>query len=227
MRRYVTYVYLHDIHGLSLSSKRDHRYPSSNGLPKCSHGWTLQELIPQAMPSSSTRMLVPLLWNITGAPEHILIDGLCRKHPCIAQITSWVAHWTMDWVKDWAYSLIGPLDMNLPMLYGEGKEAFHHLQLEIIHALNDQSIFAWGCNSSGLAVSSSAPSHADHHHSMHAYTSTNAAPTTTPTITLTMCTWLVVLLRWTLYIDCIEWYSAIEDGRHLVHRVCMLISEKL
>ena len=30
------------------------------------------------------------------------------------------------------------------MLYGEGKRAFHRLQLEIIRMSNDQSIFAWG-----------------------------------------------------------------------------------
>ena len=34
----------------------------------------------------------------------------------------------------------------MPMLYGEGKKAFHRLQLEIIRTSNDQSIFAWGCN---------------------------------------------------------------------------------
>jgi len=41
---------------------------------------------------------------------------------------------------------MGLLDMNMPMLYGEEKKAFHRLQLEIICMLNDQSIFAWGCN---------------------------------------------------------------------------------
>ena len=38
---------------------------------------------------------------------------------------------------------MGLLDVNMPMLYGEGKKAFHRLQLEIIRASNDQSIFAW------------------------------------------------------------------------------------
>ena len=50
-------------------------------------------------------------------------------------------------MEDRAYSLMGLLDTNMPMLYGEGKKAFHRLQLEIIHTSNDQSIFAWGCNS--------------------------------------------------------------------------------
>ena len=34
----------------------------------------------------------------------------------------------------------------MPMLYGEGRKAFHRLQLEIVRASNDQSIFAWGCS---------------------------------------------------------------------------------
>ncbi|KIM57159.1 hypothetical protein SCLCIDRAFT_187520 [Scleroderma citrinum Foug A] len=41
---------------------------------------------------------------------------------------------------------MGLLDVNMPMLYGEGKKAFHRLQLEIIRTSNDHSIFAWGCN---------------------------------------------------------------------------------
>ena len=40
---------------------------------------------------------------------------------------------------------MGLLGVNMPMLYGEGKKAFHRLQLEIIRTSNDQSIFAsWG-----------------------------------------------------------------------------------
>ena len=49
-------------------------------------------------------------------------------------------------MEDRAYSLMGLLDVNMPMLYGEGKGAFHCLQLEIICTSNDHSIFAWGCN---------------------------------------------------------------------------------
>ena len=36
------------------------------------------------------------------------------------------------------------------MLYGEGKKAFHRLQLEIIRTSNDQSIFAWGWDGEGV-----------------------------------------------------------------------------
>ena len=43
-------------------------------------------------------------------------------------------------VEDRAYSLMGLLDANMLMLCGEGKKAFHRLQLEIIRTSNDQSI---------------------------------------------------------------------------------------
>jgi hypothetical protein len=42
-----------------------------------------------------------------------------------------------------SYSLIGILDVNMPMLYGEGQNAFLRLQEEIIKKYNDLSIFAW------------------------------------------------------------------------------------
>ncbi|KIM61308.1 hypothetical protein SCLCIDRAFT_25939 [Scleroderma citrinum Foug A] len=49
---------------------------------------------------------------------------------------------------------MGLLDMNMLMLYGEGKKAFHRLQLEIIRTLNDESIFAWSCNGMELRTGS-------------------------------------------------------------------------
>jgi len=85
------------------------------------------------------------LVRITGIPERILADGLRGNRPCVAQIMSWAAHRKTTRIEDRAYSLMGLLDVNMPMLYGEGKKAFHRLQLEIIRASNDQSIFAWGC----------------------------------------------------------------------------------
>ena len=45
---------------------------------------------------------------------------------------------------------MGLLDVNMPMLYGEGKKAFHRLQLEIIRTSNDESI----CNGMELRTGS-------------------------------------------------------------------------
>jgi hypothetical protein len=40
-----------------------------------------------------------------------------------------------------AYSLLGLLDINLPLLYREGRKAFHRLQEEIIKQFDDHTIF--------------------------------------------------------------------------------------
>ena len=95
-------------------------------------------------PIGDRKSLAGTLETITKVPEHILADGLEGNHPCVAQVLSWAANRTMTRVEDRAYSLMGLLDVNMPMLYGEGKKAFQRLQLEIIHSSNDQSIFAWG-----------------------------------------------------------------------------------
>jgi hypothetical protein len=42
-----------------------------------------------------------------------------------------------------AYSLLGLMNVNMPMLYGEGTKAFYRLQVELLNQANDHSIFAW------------------------------------------------------------------------------------
>ena len=137
----VCYVYLHDVSDPWFpAASDDEMYPDFSGWPEWfSRGWTLQELI---APSNvqffnkewktigDKRTLAPTLRNITGVPEHILIHGLHGNRPCVAQIMSWAAERKTTRVEDRAYSLMGLLDVNMPMLYGEGKKAFHRLQLE-------------------------------------------------------------------------------------------------
>ncbi|KAL4063530.1 hypothetical protein V8B97DRAFT_1876750 [Scleroderma yunnanense] len=150
----VCYAYLHDVPGLSFPTRNDdERYPNSNGWPEWFlRGWTLQEMIAPSNVQffnkdwkhiSDKRSLAGTLSHITRVPEHILTDGLSSNRPCVAQIMSWAAKRVTTRVEDRAYSLLGLLDVNMPMLYGEGKKAFHRLQLEIIRMSNDQSIFAW------------------------------------------------------------------------------------
>ena len=159
----ICYAYLHDLPGPSFPIMDDYeRYPKSDGWPEWfSRGWTLQEMIaPKDVqffnrdwyPIGDKRTLAPILQTITGVPQNILKEGLSSNCPCVAQIMSWAANRTVTRVEDRAYSLMGLLDVNMPMLYGEGKKAFHRLQLEIIRTSNDQSIFAWGCN--GIEVRS-------------------------------------------------------------------------
>ena len=159
------YAYLHDFDGPSFPPYRDEeKYPKSNGWPEWfSRGWTLQEMIaPRNLqffnkhwqPIGDKKSLAAILNMITGVPEHILADGLEGNRPCVAQVISWAACRTTTRAEDRAYSLMGLLDVNMPMLYGEGKKAFHRLQLEIIRSSNDQSIFAWGHDSNTVQIGS-------------------------------------------------------------------------
>ena len=152
----ICYAYLHDLPGPSFPISSDNEtYHKSRGWPEWfSRGWTLQEMIaPRDVqffnkdwhPIGDKRTLAPTLQTITQVPQDILKDGLSSNRPCVAQIMSWAANRTTTRVEDRAYSLMGLLDVNMPMLYGEGRKAFHRLQLEIIRTSNDQSIFAWGC----------------------------------------------------------------------------------
>ena len=160
----ICYAYLHDVDGSFLSTKKDAKYHESNGWPEWfSRGWTLQEMIaPRNLqffnkdwqPIGDKKGLAGDLRCITQVPPHILTDGLERNRPCVAQIISWAANRTTTRVEDRAYSLMGLLDVNMPMLYGEGKKAFQRLQLEIIRSSNDQSIFAWGFRSLNVRIGS-------------------------------------------------------------------------
>ena len=161
----VCYAYLHDVDDSSFPTKKDdEKYSQSNGWPEWfSRGWTLQEMIAPSdvqffnnnwQHIGDKKTLERILSNITRVPPHILKDGLDANRPCIAQIMSWAANRTTTRVEDRAYSLMGLLDVNMPMLYGEGWKAFHRLQLEIIRSSNDQSIFAWGWNSPSVRIGS-------------------------------------------------------------------------
>ena len=161
----VCYAYLHDVADPSFPTEPNtRRYCDSNGWPEWfSRGWTLQEMIaPRDVQFfgkdwqhiGDKKTLTRTLKQITGVPDHILKGGLSGTRPCVAQIISWAANRITTRLEDRAYSLMGLLDVNMPMLYGEGKKAFHRLQLEIIRTSNDRSIFAWGCKGGNVQTGS-------------------------------------------------------------------------
>jgi hypothetical protein len=65
-----------------------------------------------------------------------------QEFPIAARI-SWIGKRHTTRIEDMSYSLLGILNVNMPMLYGEGQKAFLRLQEEIIKKYNDLSIFAW------------------------------------------------------------------------------------
>ncbi|KAH8168216.1 hypothetical protein CIB48_g38 [Xylaria polymorpha] len=57
---------------------------------------------------------------------------------------SWAAERTTTRIEDRAYSLLGIFNVNMPLIYGEGLNAFRRFQDEIIKLQEDYSILAWG-----------------------------------------------------------------------------------
>ncbi|KAI5993088.1 heterokaryon incompatibility protein-domain-containing protein [Pisolithus orientalis] len=167
------YAYLHDMGANTLPTKPDNnKFAKFNGWPKWfSRGWTLQELIaPEDVHFfnrnwefvTRKRKCARTLKVITRISVDALEKGLSWSYPSVAQIMSWAADRRTTREEDRAYSLLGLFGVYMPLLYGEGKNAFLRLQLEVIRMTNDQSIFAWGwTRNAGMAHSFLAndPSH--------------------------------------------------------------------
>ncbi|EMC99394.1 hypothetical protein BAUCODRAFT_22628 [Baudoinia panamericana UAMH 10762] len=83
------------------------------------------------------------LQAITGIDCNIFRGAEVATGASVAQKMSWAAPRTATWVEDIAYSLMGLLQINIPLLYGEGEKAFTRLHLEVVKQSDDQSIFAW------------------------------------------------------------------------------------
>ncbi|KAI6020584.1 heterokaryon incompatibility protein-domain-containing protein [Pisolithus marmoratus] len=150
----VCYAYLNDVEKSVFPIEGDGRFAKSNGWPEWfMRGWTLQELIaPEQVEFfnkdwvliGNKQRLAPTLQDITGIPRDVLTHGLAGKRLSVTQIMSWAARRKTTRVEDRAYSLMGLFGVKMPMLYGEGKNAFRRLLLEIIKETSDHSIFAWG-----------------------------------------------------------------------------------
>ncbi|RYP45700.1 hypothetical protein DL768_007999 [Monosporascus sp. mg162] len=142
----VCYAYLHD-----LPADGD----LEQQLPLCRYftrGWTLQELIaPRKVQffdgewkrCGTKQGLQGLLHKITNIPLAVLMDGDKVHSECIARRMSWAAHRQTGRIEDQAYCLLGIFGINMPMIYGEGWQAFRRLQEELIKDNHDRSIFAW------------------------------------------------------------------------------------
>ncbi|KAI0803749.1 HET-domain-containing protein [Xylaria sp. FL0064] len=115
-------------------------------------GWTLQELLaPEKvvffnaswMALADRQQLADVIHDITRIHVGALRDWNTIQDYSVAQRMSWAAGRQTTREEDIAYSLLGIFDINMPLLYGEGMNAFTRLQEEIIKVSDDQSILAW------------------------------------------------------------------------------------
>ncbi|KAF9692825.1 hypothetical protein EKO04_009224 [Ascochyta lentis] len=115
-------------------------------------GWTLQELVAPAVCRFHVRdwqllgEKVEFLQELsvtTGIPVYVLEERRSVSEVSVAERMSWAAHRLTTRVEDLAYCLLGLFDIQMPLLYGEGKKAFIRLQEEILKTTDDYSLFAW------------------------------------------------------------------------------------
>ncbi|KAG9242985.1 heterokaryon incompatibility protein-domain-containing protein, partial [Calycina marina] len=114
-------------------------------------GWTLQELIAPRnivfyceswIELGTKETLQKDISYITDIEQSVLLSGLIDK-VSIARRMSWASKRETTRLEDRAYSLLRIFDVNMPLLYGEGKRAFTRLQEEIMKHSEDHSLFAW------------------------------------------------------------------------------------
>ncbi|KAI8630752.1 HET-domain-containing protein [Xylariaceae sp. FL1651] len=116
-------------------------------------GWTLQELIaPQRVEFfnrtwamlGTKATLQKRVAKITGIGVESLLGYQPVSRLWAGQVFSWAANRQTTRVEDTAYCLLGLLDLNMPLLYGEGPKAFLRLQEEILRRNEDYTLLLWG-----------------------------------------------------------------------------------
>jgi hypothetical protein len=145
------YVYLNDVEAGSGFGDGQTTFELWAGSKWWRRGWTLQELIAPVQVyffASDWRYLGTKELNAeeisraTKIPV-VVLKGVSPTKYSIAQRISWSSNRDTTRKEDMAYCLLGLLEVNMPLLYGEGTKAFIRLQEEVIKISADQSIFAW------------------------------------------------------------------------------------
>ncbi|KAM7187586.1 vegetative incompatibility protein HET-E-1 [Rhypophila sp. PSN 637] len=142
----VCYAYLSDL---------DPGADLETALPQCkwfTRGWTLQELVaPRHViffdrdwnEIGNKNELSNLLYCITNIPVELLQSTTRLEHYSVARRMSWAARRKTTRIEDLAYCLLGIFEVNLALIYGEGKRAFKRLQEAIVLSAADRSVFMW------------------------------------------------------------------------------------
>lgn len=145
----VCYAYLSDVH------EKQH-FGQSRWFGR---GWTLQELLAPAdviffdanwSTIGFKSSLKSRLSKITGIDSAALHDGTALSKFSVAERMSWASTRQTTRVEDEAYCLLGLFDINMPLIYGEGRKAFLRLQEELLTRFDDASIFAYVASRSSV-----------------------------------------------------------------------------
>lgn len=147
------YAYLSDIF-IDTSRSDEARYLQSQLRESrwLTRGWTLQELIAPVQVTfydqrwnriGTKKELVGPLSAITGIDSLVLGDRCNLQELSVAKRLSWAAGRRTTRIEDQAYCLLGLLDVNMTLIYGEGEKAFLRLQDELLRTSDDCSLLSW------------------------------------------------------------------------------------
>lgn len=141
--------------GICFAFLSDETGNDQSGIAKSrwfTRGWTLQELI-----APRVLLFYNAYWNFIdstgdcslhleralGIPAEVL-DNQDLSGVCLRGRMQWISTRVTTRPEDIAYCLLGIFNVNMPLLYGEGKrKAFRRLQEEIVKSSTDLSIFLW------------------------------------------------------------------------------------
>jgi hypothetical protein len=127
------YVYLPDVSSTATAGAQDSATPwekAFRGSIWFTRGWTLQELIAPVIVEFYSRegiwlgdkqSLEPQLRDITGIPARAF-RGTPLSDFTIIEREAWVHNRETTIEEDMAYSLLGIFDVQMPLIYGEGRQ---------------------------------------------------------------------------------------------------------
>jgi heterokaryon incompatibility protein (HET) len=137
---------------LDMGSVATKRYPRLHDSRWFTRGWTLQELLAPRTVVFYDRNWTELgtksslkteIEEACGIPAVVLTRGRSFGMCNAAEKMSWASTRKTTRVEDEAYCLMGLFGIHMPLLYGEGKNAFLRLQLEILRSTYDYTLFAY------------------------------------------------------------------------------------
>jgi len=114
-------------------------------------GWTLQELIAPRVVEfyaadwteiGTKASMIEQLARRTGINPRVL-NGADVSICNVAARLSWASTRQTTKIEDQAYCLLGLFRVNMPLIYGEGDNAFRRLQETILREVEDYTLLAW------------------------------------------------------------------------------------
>lgn len=90
--------------------------------------------------------------DVTGIDREVLLHNRRLEDCSYAERMSWASNRYTTRIEDMAYCLIGLFQVNMPLLYGEGQNAFRRLQDELLSKSTEQSLICWSEKNERLAV---------------------------------------------------------------------------